>query len=96
MSYLIHKSTSLGGRAGRGRFFLPGVPESLVNSNGLLTSGTATAIDSAMSDFIGEMTATGVVPVVLHAEGSPITTPTAITAFSCDAKAATQRRRLRR
>jgi hypothetical protein len=95
-AFLVHKQTSLGGRAGRGRFFLPGVPEAVVNSNGLLTSGTATAVNNRLSDFIGEMTASGVVPVVLHNEGSPIVIPTAITAMTCDAKVATQRRRLRR
>lgn len=96
VAFLIHKATSLGGRAGRGRFFLPGVPESNVNSNGLLTSGTATAVNADLDSFLTELTNDGLIPVVLHAEGSPITTPTAITSLTCDAKVATQRRRLRR
>jgi len=96
VAYLTHKGTSLGGRAGRGRAFLPAVPESNVNSNGLLVSGVATAVSNSLQSILDSMTADSVVPVVLHSEGSPITEPTAITAWTCDARAATQRRRLRR
>jgi len=96
VAFLTHKATSLGGRAGRGRAFLPAVPESSVNSNGLLTSGVATAVSNSLQSILDSMTADSVVPVVLHSEGSPITEPTAVTAWTCDAKAATQRRRLRR
>lgn len=96
VSFLTHKTTSLGGRAGRGRAFIPGVPEGDVNSNGLLTSGTATAVSLALASIIASANSDGCIPVVLHNEGSPITLPTAITSWDCDAKAATQRRRLRR
>ena len=95
-SYLIHKNTSLGGHAGRGRCYVPGVPEEDINLDGVLESGRAAGITSCFGSILASMTGTGVVPVVLHAEDSPLSVPTAITSFSCDTKVATQRRRLRR
>lgn len=96
VAYLTNKGTSLGGRAGRGRAYLPGVPEANVNSNGNLVSGVANAVSLSLAAVIAAANTDGCIPVVLHAEGSPLTLPTAITSWSCNAVAATQRRRLRR
>ena len=95
-AFLIHKNTDLGGRAGRGRMFLPGVPEASVNPGGVLASGVATAVTNDLQVLFSEMTAENAIPVVLHNLGSPITTPTPITSFVCDPVVATQRRRQRR
>lgn len=95
-SFLIHKNTDDGGRAGRGRFYLPGVPEIDVEIGGALSSGKATAVNTALGILKSEMEADGVIPMVLHGAGSPLSTPSPITSFSCDARIATQRRRLRR
>jgi len=94
--YLIHKNTADGGHAGRGRFYLPGVPESDVLTGGLLVSGRASLMNGFLADFIADMTAANLPPLVLHNEDSPITVPSLIESFSCDTKVATQRRRLRR
>jgi hypothetical protein len=95
-AYLIHKNTAAGGRAGRGRFFLPGVSDAKIEPNGTLASGIASDLNTALNIFHAELVAGDLPPVLLHAEGSPISTPTPITSFSCDTRAATQRRRLRR
>lgn len=94
--YLVHKNTADGGRAGRGRAYVPGVPESDVTTSGTLVSGRASAMNTALATFQAAMEADLVNGVVLHGAGSPLSTPSVITGFSCDAKAATQRRRLRR
>jgi len=96
VSYLIHKVTSLGGRAGRGRAYFPGVPEAQTEPNGTLDSTWRDNFQAAWDTFLTELTGLSVIPVVLHAADSPLTTPTAITSFVVDARAATQRRRLRR
>lgn len=94
--YLLTKRTAFGGRAGRGRMFLPGVPEATIEPGGLLTSGTATAMTTAATNWLADH-ATNAVPVVLlHNAGSPLTEPTPVTEMACSARTATQRRRNRR
>jgi hypothetical protein len=95
-AFLIHKNTLLGGRAGRGRFFLPGVPETAVGPGGVLASGVVTAVNTALNAFWGDMATADLGLVLLHAEGSPITTPTIIESLTCDPVVGTQRRRQRR
>ena len=96
VAYLIHKNTDDGGRAGRGRFFLPGVPDANVNPNGTILGGTLTTMQTALDTFLANLIADDLIPVVLHNIGSPLSSPSPITSFSPDARAATQRRRLRR
>lgn len=95
-AYLVHKNTADGGRAGRGRMYIPGVPEAKVDAGGVLASGVATAVTTAMNTLLADLTAEDLIPVVLHGAGSPISTPSVITAFSCDTVVGTQRRRQRR
>ena len=96
VAYLIHKNTDDGGRAGRGRFFLPGVPDANVNPNGTILGGTLTAMQTALDNFLAGLLSRDLEPVVLHNVGGPLTNPSPITSFSPDARAATQRRRMRR
>jgi len=95
-AYLIHKVTALGGRAGRGRFFIPGVPEAAVGPGGVLASGVASAVTTAVGELLADLIAVDLPPVLLHNEGSPVSTPTTITDLTCDPVVATQRRRQRR
>jgi len=94
--YLIHKSTDDGGRAGRGRMYLPGVAEANVGGDGNLTALTISNFDSDFASFIVKLNADGNVPMLLHGAASPLTIPSEITVMSCDGRAATQRRRQRR
>jgi hypothetical protein len=95
-SYLVHKNTDDGGRAGRGRFFLPGVPDSLINPSGTIVSASISAINTSLATFLAALIAEDVIPVVLHNVGSPLSSPSPIESLVVDAVAATQRRRLRR
>lgn len=96
VSVLIHKQTSAGGRAGRGRCYEPGAVEGFTNESGILNPETVTAIQAQWDAFQAELLSAELNPVVLHTAGSPITTPTEIDSFVVDPKVATQRRRNRR
>lgn len=96
VTYLIIKNTPFGGRAGKGRLYLPGVPESVVGNDGSIGSGTATALQVAFTDMQTELEGVQLIPYLLHGEGSPLTTPSQIDSWSVSSLAATQRRRLRK
>lgn len=96
VSYLIHKTTAFGGRAGRGRVYMPGVMEGFVNESGVVATEALEATQEAWTDFGAKLDVDLLPPVLLHGESSPITTPSPITAFVVDAQVATQRRRNRR
>lgn len=96
VAYLVRKNTSLGGRAGRGRLFLPGPPEDQIQSSGLLVSGAISGVQADLDAWWAAMVADQLNPVVLHGSGSPLTTPTVITSFTIDSRCATQRQRNRR
>lgn len=95
-AFLIHKNTNQGGRAGRGRWYLPGVAGSRVEPDGAVSSVVVTDLTTALASFRAACLAEDLNPVVLHGPDSPLTLPTSITSFTVDAKVATQRRRLRR
>ncbi len=100
-AYLIRKRTDLAGRRGRGRFYLPGVPESVVNEVGDLTPAQQTAGQATVDAWYGLLaTAVGArlyPPAVLHrSEGAGIEPlPTLVTKFVMEKRVATQRRRMR-
>lgn len=96
VAIIVKKNTAAGGRTGRGRFFLIGAQESEVGETGVLTSGFIAGLQAELDSFYDELVSSGMPPVLLHSEGSPVTTPTAITSFSCDGTVGTQRRRQRR
>ena len=94
-AWLVHKVTALGGRAGRGRMYWPGVQESEVDAAGNLSAAFVSGAQTNMTAMLAAFTLVDAIPVVLHGEISPITTPTPITVLRVDGRAATQRRRLR-
>jgi hypothetical protein len=96
VAMLVHKVTALGGRAGRGRMYQPGVPDAFVNGAGELTGTTAGIATAAYSLFRTILEESDTPMVVLHGEGSPISTPTPVIGLSVDTRCATQRRRNRR
>lgn len=95
-SMLIQKVTSFGGRAGRGRMYLPGIPEAQVDHSGTISGTWLLSADTAFEAYRQALLLLDLTPVVLHGPTSPIATPTPIDAFVPSATAATQRRRLRR
>lgn len=95
-SMLVQKVTALGGRAGRGRSYWPGVPEAMVDVAGALDTTFQATAQGVFDDWLAKLAADDLNAVVLHGAGSPISLPTAIQAFVVAPIVATQRRRLRR
>lgn len=93
VALLVRKQTALGGRQGRGRFYLPGLWDGAIDGGGLVLAGTVTAFQGACDDFLGKMAADGLDCYLLH-DGA--LAPTAITSLSVQGVVATQRRRQRR
>lgn len=88
-AYLVRKRTALGGRANRGRLYLPGVAEAAVDESGNIDpSGLQTNIN----DWFAGLSALGMPMYLLHTGSSD---PTDVSNLVVDSKIATQRRRLR-
>jgi hypothetical protein len=98
VSFLVKKRTASGGKANRGRMFVPGPTEADVNSGGVVTGGVVDALQGAFGDFFSDLVAADIAPVILHAISEAVPdppAPTIITEFQVDSVVATQRRRLR-
>lgn len=94
---LVRKITTLGGRRGRGRIYVPGLPEGRFDGAGNMNASNLNIYQVAMDGFLSDCLAAGLEAVVLHAAGISTTpAPTAMTGYSVQAKAATQRDRMRR
>lgn len=95
-AFLLRKRTSLGGRKGRGRMFIPagvGVGEDSVPATGVMAEAQRAALETRYNNWI---TLLGPEPVLFHDSESPgSTTPTPINTFTLEARLATVRRRLR-
>ena len=102
-SYLVHKRSSRAGRRGRGRLYLPGIPEGNVAANGLIDSTHLANRQALLDTWIGRFGSgtAGNSPgdmVILHnypAADPPASDPTPVTTLILDPVVATQRRRLR-
>lgn len=91
---LVNKNTAVGGRRGRGRMYIPGVPEAEVDQAGFLSSGWLSNLQAAVDGLQADMVTALLDPVLLHSgDGAPIPYP--ITSFTAQGLTATQRRRLR-
>lgn len=97
-AYLVKKTTSSPGRANRGRMFLPGVNEVLLDSNGIINGSKITGLQTGLAAMKSTFEAYNFRPTILHNSptggGAPIG-PTPIAAFAIQNQIATQRRRLR-
>lgn len=93
---LCQKITAIGGRAGRGRFYLPGISENSFVESGQLGDTFIGNLNASLVSWLLGMGTADLTPVLLHAEGSPVESPTPITTIVCAGQIATQRRRNRR
>lgn len=91
---LVQKITGLGGRKGRGRFFVPGQSESYISDGGLIDPAIVAADQANCTNFLADLSTAGVPMVLLHSTASPVPTP--VTTLNVSPTVATQRRRLRR
>lgn len=96
VAFLIRKNTALGGRSGRGRWYVPGVRETSVDEAGNLLQGSIDLMQAEVDDFLIAVGAANLNLVILHQADAPIQVPTALTGMQVDSRVATQRRRLRR
>lgn len=96
VSLLVAKTTSFGGRAGRGRLFMPGMAEVDNATNGIVDSAYLEAAQTAFDGLVTDLNAADLQPVLLHSATSPLSTPTIIDALVVQGTVATQRRRQRR
>jgi hypothetical protein len=96
IALLVHKVTNVGGHAGQGRFYIPGLNESMVDTGGVIDGSEFAEWVDVVQDFYENIVALDLTPALLHGESSPVADPTPIESFVVDAKAATQRRRMRR
>lgn len=93
VTYLMEKRSGIGGRQGQGRCYWPGVAESSVGVDGVITLTVVDALNIDFNDMLQDMIAAGFPMYLLHNNSLA---PTQVTSLVCDAKAATQRRRMRR
>lgn len=96
VALLVQKVTPFGGRAGRGRFYIPGCKESATDTGGHIVTETRATMQSDLTAFLGDLNAEEPKAVVLHGADSPLVTPSVITSLQLEASVATQRRRQRR
>lgn len=92
---LAQKHTASGGRANRGRMFLPAglVDEaSEVSAAGEVDGTRRATLEGFVDDFITNLLASDLTPVLFHSDGSPSTVVTSLTVLST---LATQRSRIR-
>jgi len=95
-AYLARKLTFTPGRRGRGRMYIPGVPEGVVNGVGVVDSASLALLNAELAAMQALIQDTdNVVAFVLFHESAPFT-PSTILGFQAQAMVATQRRRLRR
>jgi hypothetical protein len=94
LAYLIRKTTDQGGRAGRGRMYLPGVEETDVDAGGNFVGGILATAATVFGDMINDFSTNDVPLRLLH--NNPALTPGVVTGLAFQTRAATQRRRLRR
>lgn len=92
-AFLLTKNTSLGGREGRGRMYIPGPVEADVDSGGAVTAAQITAFLTAGSALLTNLNTDNIPMVLLHKSS---TAPTLVTSLGVSTGVATQRRRLRR
>jgi len=90
---LVHKTTTLGGRQGRGRMYWPSLSTADINEAGVINPASLASFTTNMNNFLLGLTAAFAPMYLLHT--SPVLAPTQVTALVVDPIAATQRRRMR-
>lgn len=93
VAYLIKKSTLTGGKRGRGRMYLPGVPEAAVDVAGTVAGATVSAINTDLGALLADLISVDCPMTLLHSDSG---LPSTVSALTIDGKVATQRRRVRR
>lgn len=93
VAILVRKTTALGGRKGRGRFYLPSPPDVTVNTDGAFLQAFIDDTNGILETFRDDAVTGNLPPVLLHEDA---TAPSPITALLMQARTGSQRRRNRR
>jgi hypothetical protein len=101
VTLLVQKLTTIGGHVGRGRMFMPGLLEAVVDVGGLVSSGAVTSLQANFNKTLTDMD-TGLIPMYLLHNFDPDDDedtprdPTKVTSLVVQSRIATQRHRNRR
>jgi hypothetical protein len=99
-SHLVHKRTSVAGRVGRGRMYLPAVPEIQVGETGILTAVYVSSWNTELATWLADIAAISQLDGMELLHNSPgagaALAPFPVTSLTMDPVIATQRRRLRK
>lgn len=91
---LVRKSTGLGGRANRGRFYMPHLSQSVVDARGTIGSVALGDYNTVLATWLSGLEGEGINVFILHSDPGA-SDPTEVTAVSMQPLVATQRRRVR-
>lgn len=92
-SLLVSKITEMGGRHGKGRLFLPALPEAYILPGGAIDGALVVAAQTIVSGFLSGLAAQDIPMVLLHADA---TSPTNVSFLTVQARVSNQRRRNRK
>jgi hypothetical protein len=95
VSVLVAKNTPAGGRMGKGRLFLPGLPEGSTPGGGVLAPTPLAEIQGKMNALLTNLRDSNIPMVLLHSKVGVFEIPLVITSLTVQSRMATQRRRLR-
>lgn len=93
---LVRKLSTAGGRANKGRLYMPGMlGEAIVNNVGTVEPSALAGLQTAFSNFGTDLLAVAGIDDLLILHSDNTLPPTVITNFQPQSRIATQRRRLR-
>lgn len=110
-AYLITKATAIGGRRGKGRMFIPGASETVVDLAGALSGAFRDTLQDLVDDFRAQLILNDIPMFLLHGPATewvlvdgqprrvpvagPVPDPNEVLGLTVAASVGTQRRRLR-
>jgi len=90
VAVLVKKLSTIGGRANKGRMYIPGVPGAALVPEGVMASGVQATWQNGFDNFFASLGATDVGMFILH---SGVAFPTSVSSLQVSPVVATQRRR---
>lgn len=97
VSFLVKKTTGIGGKTARGRWYWPGIPDAQTENAGVMAAAFQTDMQTKFTGWLTSMQGLGLIPVILHQQPSSSDEPPyPIIGMTVERALATQRRRQRR
>lgn len=97
VSFLVKKTTGIGGRSARGRWYWPGIPDAQTENGGVMSAAFQVDMQGKFTLWRTGMIGAGMLPVILHqSPSSSDEVPYPVIAMTVERSLATQRRRQRR